>query len=224
MMNLKMALLNQLRKRITDPANRATTNTETFSGDDSETDFQLSNANLSYISSVSIGAVEQRLISDYKIDFGTGGVAGKIKFNSAPATGTDNISVTYFTGSNWIYDDDAHTQAEMPRISLSNVGGSGEQSGGVGDEIILLKPSFRLEIYVRTGKNYIISSENYSGSKLIDFMMTDVQDQIRQIRKNNDIGGLIDIVATDPNYNGLDEAHKIKREYCTIRVNYMKTY
>ncbi len=224
MIDLKMAFLNQLRKRLTDPASRATTHTETFNGTGSATDFTLTNLSLCYVDSVSISSVTQTLITDYTIDFGTGAVGAKIKFSTPPANGTGNISVTYFTGSNWIFDDYPREDAAYPRIALTNVGGAGETSGGVGDKIVILEPSFRVGIYVRTGKNYTISGENYTGSKLLDFMVTDLQNQIRNIRHNNDIGGLINSRITEPNYLGLDEEHKLKRCSCTVRLKYQKNY
>ncbi len=64
------------------------TATETFSGDDSETTFTLANTPVS-VTSVTVDGSARSAVTDYTVSGST------ITFETAPATGTNNISVTY---------------------------------------------------------------------------------------------------------------------------------
>lgn len=89
-----------------------TTVTETFNGDNSTTDFVVSNTNLKNVRSVTVDSNPQTKYTDYDIDWNN----NTISFTSAPATGTDNISIEYDYGST------DHIFMDFPRedISLSS--------------------------------------------------------------------------------------------------------
>ena len=224
MLDLKNALLNQFRKRLTDPVGRGTAKTDTFSGDNSTTDFTLTQYPLMYIDSVTVGSTNNRLLRDYKIDFGTSKIAGKIKFTTAPTTGSDNITVVYRYGSNWVYPGSPHTTAEMPRVGIRQIGG-GEKSGGVGDLVVFLNPVFKFGVWVRVGKSYTISGETYTGDKLVDYIATDIQNQARNIRDGSDIDGnitiRIDSLGTDIDF---DKTLGLNRREMNVYVMYEKSY
>jgi predicted secreted protein len=65
---------------------------ETFSGDDSTVEFTHANEYvIPYSETVEVDSTEQTRNKDYTINY----ITGKITFESAPASGTDNISVDY---------------------------------------------------------------------------------------------------------------------------------
>jgi len=63
--------------------------TETFSGDGSETKFSLAK---DLITDITLVQVDSADVTEYTFDY----VAGDIKFTAAPATGTDNIEIRYY--------------------------------------------------------------------------------------------------------------------------------
>ena len=88
---------------------------ETFSGDDSTVTFTLVNEYVKpYTETVTIDGTEQQRGTDYTINY----ITGDITFETAPASGTDNISVdySYFTMNevggffNWTVNENADTQ------------------------------------------------------------------------------------------------------------------
>jgi hypothetical protein len=224
MKNLKLVLLNELRKNLFDPASRGTSQTDLFDGTDSQTVFTLTKNSLMFIDSVKISSVAKKLIRDFTIDFGESNAPAKITFLTAPAEGIENIEVKYKYGENWVYDDQPHFTAKMPRISLLNIGGSPEKSGGVTDKIVFYEPAFRLGVWIKTGKDYTINGYKYSGSKLLDYINTDVEEVIRLIRNSNLIENLIDLKISPPTYLGLDEEYMLKRTERTINSFYQKSY
>lgn len=125
-------LMNFLRSTITEVArtglsNRQTNTVETFNGDAATKIFTLTVAPVC-INSVSIGGTTQTAFLDYQIDLDN----KKITFTTAPATGTNNISVDTDTGSSWIYTDfprDDLAKASYPRIGITVINESGDQQG-----------------------------------------------------------------------------------------------
>jgi hypothetical protein len=99
---------------------RHTTTSQTFSGNTILTDFTVTNTKLLCVNSVSISSVAQTKYVDYQIDLRN----NKIVFTTAPASGTNNISVSYdynTSGTSWIYPDKpntALTRTEYPRVSV----------------------------------------------------------------------------------------------------------
>jgi len=161
-----------LRSRVSDPRTRATTKTQTFSGDDSETEFELTPTTgntAQYVSSVSIGGSDQTKWQDYYIDLQN----QKVIFVTAPTTGSDNISVTFFEGTtSWIYTDKPAKSIgdiAFPRISISKIGSPGERLGKY-DASVEYNIHFQADIWTRksTANAHIftISERKYSGEPL----------------------------------------------------------
>jgi len=221
---LKNAFINEIRRLMTDPAGRGTDASDTFSGDAVETAFELSNNSLMHVDSVVVDGNTMTLVTEYTIDFGSSGSAGTIIFVTAPSNNTDNIVVSYRHGTNWVYDDQPHATAEMPRISILNVGGERETSGGVSDKVVFRHPAYRVGIWVRTGKSYSIGGYSYTGSKLLDYMISDLEDAIHTIRDDQTIGNLIDMNINSPVFLGLDEQYKLKRSESSVTMYFKKSY
>lgn len=95
-----------------------TTTTDNFSGDNSEVNFTLTNLPKN-IRTVTVDAVTLYNFNDFTTDYET----GIITFNTAPASGTNNISISYDYGGSGdkIYSDfprdDLHIQ-NYPRVGF----------------------------------------------------------------------------------------------------------
>lgn len=225
MRNLKVAFINQLRKRLYDFGERdKPPTTQQFSGDNTTRKFTLNSKPLLYVSGVTVGGVSGTLIKDYNIDFGSVQSGAVIEFVNAPAAGSDNISVEFVTGTNWIYTDQPRVDSQMPRASILGIGGTGESALGVADEWVMLEPNFRVGFWARTGESYYKDGYTYNGEKLLDYLNTNLQDEIRNIRVNGELGYITDIKVGEPTYLGIDEEYKIKRTEATVTVKYAKPY
>lgn len=161
-----------LRARISDPRVRATTKTQTFSGDDSTTEFTLvptTGDTAQWIDSVSISAVSKSKWQDYYIDLQN----QKIIFTTAPAADSNNISVTFYEGTtSWIYFDKPATNLtdiSLPRISVTKIGSPGERLGKY-DASVEYNIHFQVDVWARksTANSHIftISSRKYTGEPL----------------------------------------------------------
>ena len=223
MKNLKIALLNDLRKYLTDPASRGTSQTDTFSGDNSTTKFVLTKRPVMYIDSITISGTSKKLNRDYTLNFGTSSSYGNITFGTAPDTGTDNISITYKYGKNWIYPGSPYSKAEMPRIAIRRIGG-GESGGGVGDKVVFWKPIFRIGLWIRGGNEYTIGSDTYSGDKLLDYMETDIGNQIRAMRDVSEPYNVITMRIEDGVDIDFDQEYDLYRREIRLYIHYQKVY
>jgi len=85
-----------------------TTTTEEFDGDNSTTDFTVSQSTIKNVRSVTVGGSAQTFGIDYTVDYST----ATISFTSAPASGTDNVDIEYDYGDDKIFGD-------IPRIDLN---------------------------------------------------------------------------------------------------------
>ena len=178
----KDIVVDFLRVNLTDPRSRnELSNTETFSGDSSETSFTLSSPDLNLentkagcVTSVSISSVAKTKWVDYYWDEQN----QQIHFFTAPATGTDNISVTYKYGlTNWIYPDKpmvALNRTSFPRISISISGGSSERLGNY-EAPIIDSPRMQIDVWCKEDNVFTITdvgvSRKYAGDKLCEYLM-----------------------------------------------------
>jgi len=224
MISLKKALINEVRRLMTDPAERGTEQVDTLTGNGTNKVFTLTKASLMFVTSVVVTGTAKKLITEYEIDFGTSTTYGKIILETAAPDAANNVVITYDYGTNWVYDDQPLVSASMPRVSILNIGGADETSAGMSDGIIFMHPTFRVGVWVRTGKAYTIGGYSYTGSKLLDYMVTDLQNAIHSIRSNQRIGNLIDIKIAPAVYLGLDEAHKLKRSESKVTTYFQKSY
>ncbi len=146
----KDEMLNYVVNKLysSDPKSRYSQTTTTFSGDASTTGFELSST-LRAITSVSISSVSQDYGEDYLPIFDSeSATRGYIEFTSAPGSGTDNISVTYISGTpGWIYTDFPRKDLALsryPRIAVGMIPTTVE--GGLGGASNVLNTQIRVSI------------------------------------------------------------------------------
>lgn len=131
---------------------------DTFSGDGSTTQFLINRTNVKNIRSISIGGDAQSLGSDYTVNYDyddSGTKKCQITFLSAPANGTNNITLSYDYGGDKIYPDhprDDLTISSYPRIALSILGMDNEEVA-LGGGTIRTNLSFTVTIYDDSEKN-----------------------------------------------------------------------
>jgi hypothetical protein len=122
-----------------------TTVVETFDGNDLTIDFVLSNSNLKNIRTITISSVAQDFGSDYTVNYKT----ATVTFLSAPATGSDNISITYDYGTDRIFTDlpkNTLTVNNFPRIGVDIIGDNSDENELSGDTKIT-NISFSIVVY-----------------------------------------------------------------------------
>lgn len=163
---LKKELINFFRNQdiISTTTRGVTTTTETFSGNASDTEFDLANSNVKNVRLIQISSVTQSYGTDYTIDF-DGSNPGRITFSTAPPTGSNNISIQYDYGnSDRIYPD-------FPRADLK----------------IGSYPRIALEIQSMSSENFGIGGTNSVSNLLIeivsfDVTIQDLEDKVSSIR------------------------------------------
>lgn len=125
-----------------------TTTTETFSGDASETHFTVSNTPLANIRSVQVNSVLQTYGKDYKLN-----TSNQIIFTSAPASGSDNISVQYDYGDDQKilpeWDQSLVTVSKYPLIGVHLTSGRSVDASSDGNVNI---SDFLVSFYVYAKK------------------------------------------------------------------------
>lgn len=111
---IKTEILNFIRNSdVFSIATRGvTTTTETFSGTGAQVAFSLTNTTMKNVRAVSISSVAQEYGTDYTISF----TPGVVTFVTAPASGTNNISITYDYGTN----DKIFPDFPQPYLKLSD--------------------------------------------------------------------------------------------------------
>ncbi len=156
--SIKDELINFIRIKLQslDTKTRTTETSQTFSGDDVETKFTVTNSTtMRYVKTVTIGGVPQTFGTDYTFTFfgpDRGADAGKVVFTTAPVTGTDNISITYGYGATLAYPDYPRVDLgidQYPRVSLSvfrtSVPGGMQGSNNVNKSIVRISILFMSE-------------------------------------------------------------------------------
>lgn len=133
-----------LRAEVKEPARsglskRHTNATETFSGNASTTEFTVTSTKLLCINEITISAVKQNKHSDYTIDLRN----NKVIFTTAPASGTDNISIDYdfnTSGISWIYagkpQDQNLKRTDYPRIDVVKISENTEFLGLTDSDVL----------------------------------------------------------------------------------------
>lgn len=124
-MNFVRSRVSELTRSTPSLSNRQTTDSESFNGDNSTTEFTLTESSaVVAINTITIGGTEVYPYTDFNIDLDN----KTIKFRTAPATGTNNVVVSYEKGSTWVYPDkprDTLQKNSCPRIGILKVAESG---------------------------------------------------------------------------------------------------
>ena len=188
MVNPEVVLVEFLREHLTDPRARdTTTETQTFSGDGSTTTFSLtipgSGNHLSAITALTVGGTAQEKWAEYYIDLQN----KQIIFYTAPASGTENISVTFKYGTNWIdfrrasdkenagvYQD----ETDWPRVIITLNGGPSNPLGqhGADQEDVLL---WTVEARAKEDYYPTINGTKYNSVALCDYLVRQAKKYLR---------------------------------------------
>jgi hypothetical protein len=129
-------IINFLRSNITDPNSRASSGTELFSGDGTETEFVITQSGIKAITSI-----EHPIdtVLTYGTDYTYEPSTQTITFTNAPTNGTDNIEINYLYGDTWIYEDFNKvnmTINDFPRVS-SEIISSNSRTINIGGGYVL---------------------------------------------------------------------------------------
>lgn len=165
-------LTNFLRSRITEitrtgESNRQTNTSQNFSGDDNTKIFTLTNTPVS-IKTVTVGGVTQTPYLHYDIDLDN----KKIRFVTAPGTGTNNITVNYYYGSTWIYPDsprDDLARLSYPRIGVIKISES-DIFKEIGSTALFNNITFQFDIVSFKNLKCTINSENHQGNEVTRYL------------------------------------------------------
>jgi hypothetical protein len=178
-------------------ADRQTLQTETFNGNTVLTEFTMSN-NTTCFYTVKISGTLQIPYFHYDIDYNN----RKIRFISPPPTGTDNIEVKYYSGSNWIFTDqprDDLSKLKYPRISVIKLT-EPHTFKGTGTTETYLNTSFQIDILSFKDLICSIESENKEGYDVTRYISRKVLQAFKDDWKTQ-LGykiNLWDILANNP--------------------------
>lgn len=173
MVEPKNVIVEFLTHRLTDPRSRISSKTETFNGNGSTTTFTLtptSGSGIYCITAITIDSVASKKWQDYTFD--PTFQSKVVTFNTAPGSGTNNVSITYSEGtSSWIYPDLARTELQAssyPRINVMLVSGTGVRAGSEtsSPSDIISTEHYQIDIWVKERYYTTISSKTYAGDKL----------------------------------------------------------
>lgn len=104
------------------------TTTEEFNGTGSETSFQVSQATIKNVRSVTVGGAIQTYKTDYDVDY----TNNTVTFSTAPSSGTNNVDIQYDYGTDKIYSDFPRNDLSInsfPRMAVDILGVETEPAG-----------------------------------------------------------------------------------------------
>lgn len=199
-------------------SNRHTNTSETFSGDDAETSFTMTNTKLLCVNSVSIGGTPQEKYLNYDIDL----TNSKIVFASPPAAGSNNISVDYdfnTGGASWIYADgprDSLSETSYPRIGVEIITNPAVQMGQ-NETDRWHTVSFQMDVRAFKGQMCTISGEQREGVTVARYIANQVVNKIFTQESN------IKTKLTNPNLLenrplGIEEPVNVFRRTVTVSL------
>jgi len=148
--------------------NRQTTDSQSFSGDGSTKVFTLTSS-LIAINSVTVGGTIQNKYISYAIDLDN----NRITFATAPGAGTNNVVVSYETGSRWINPDDARddlSERSYPRMEAIPITQSENPMGvGVGGPY-WMDGVYQIDVVAYKGQLCIINGETKEGQDVANWI------------------------------------------------------
>lgn len=173
-------LVEFLRVKLTDPAGRHSSSTQTFSGNDILVNFTLSPPAglLRCIEHVKIAGALQKKYIDYTFDY----ELNRVTFMTAPPTGTNNVEIKYKYGTtSWIFPDKpltSLTDISYPRISVVLISGRGEAMGcSENDTWDNLR--FQIDSWSPINKFVTISGESVGEQQLVTYLTREIWQAIR---------------------------------------------
>jgi len=170
-----------LRSRVseitrTGVTNRLTSNNETFDGTGAQTVYTLSSA-VDSIVTVLVDSVEVYPYKDFEIDLDN----KKITFNTAPASGTDNVDITYNNGIAWVYPDsprDDLSTNSYPRIGTIPISESSIQES-IAENDTFDSITFQVDILAYKDQFCTIATEQKSGNDVARILARTVKATIK---------------------------------------------
>jgi len=178
-----------LRNEITDPKSRGSDKTDTFTGDGSTKEFQLTQEQVSNVKTCTVGGVSKLEFVDYETKYNYPSVKkATIVFVTAPASDVA-IVVTYHYGGTWIHTSYPEEDFASPRISISHISSREDELslGSInesGDEAIYNVAWYQVDVWVRHGDKATINGMICSGGKMVDVLASNIEKAI--FRKKQD--------------------------------------
>lgn len=180
-------MYNFLRSRVEEVtrvglSNRMTSDSQSFTGDNSTVEFTLTQQPQSIVN-VTVNGVEQVMYSAYNIDLDN----KKIKFRVAPATDAD-IVVNFKRGSNWIYPDSPKsslTKNSYPRIGIFQITAP-EQPEEMGNQVnSYATVTFQIDVVTYLDQECTIGSETYTGVDVAKYIGRQVRNAFKDYAKTD---------------------------------------
>lgn len=157
-------------------SNRQTTDSESFDGDDNETEFTLTLQPIA-INTVTVDGSEVFPYLDFNIDLDN----KKIQFRSAPGAGSDNIVVSFEKGNNWIYAGlvtKGMTRTEFPRITIQQFG-TGSAFVGTGTTKTYNFYTIQFDILTYRKLMCTIGTEQKEGPDVTEYLARQLEESIK---------------------------------------------
>lgn len=223
-----------LRQAYKEPARtgyskRHSNASETFDGDNSETDFTVTNTNLLCINTVTVGGVAQTKYTDYDIDLRN----NKIVFATAPPVGVGNVAIDYDYNAStisWIYPKDPERESKLnksdyPRISISQIDADGI-FWGMGSTSTFETYLFQIDVVTKNGlkaTDYIriandgsssTTSETNANRRLVEVLARGIKNVIKR-NLRSEIGSVfwpLGRIFREETYIGFEEDRGIFRK------------
>lgn len=153
-----------------------TTVTEEFNGTGAAVDFQVAQAKMRNVRTVTVGGVAQSYGSDYTVDYDT----YTVTFAVAPGSGTNNVDITYDYGTEKIWTDlprDDITVGSYPRIAVTMtsvatkeiaIGGADTENDLIISVTIYAFGTGQVDAYIKATRDAIL--QNKKNFYHIDFL------------------------------------------------------
>ena len=170
----KTILVDFLRKNVTDPRERITSTTDSFTATASQTEFSLTpttGKTLSHIISVTVATAAKTKWEEYYIDF----KAQKVVFFTGLTVG-QAVVITYGEATtNWIFPDKPNTKLNalsFPRINIFVVGSPGARMGNY-EAPVEAVPRMQVDIWTKEKQDnqiFTIDGLKYTGEDLAEYL------------------------------------------------------
>jgi len=170
----KNIIVDFLRKNLTDPRVRISSNSESFVATAGQTSFSITptaGKSMSYIDSVTVNAAAKSKWQEYYIDFKN----EKVVFFTG-LTVLDAVIVTYGEGStDWVYPDKPNvklTALSWPRINVMVIGAPGVRLGNY-EAPVEAVPRIQVDIWTKEKQDnqiFTIDGDKYTGGDLAEYL------------------------------------------------------
>ena len=180
----KDIVVDFLRKNISDPRNRISSNSDSFTATAAQTTFSLtptSGKTLSYIDSVTIDATLAVKWRDYYIDFKN----QKIVFFTGLTVGQSVVASYGETSSDWIFPDKPNKKLDalkFPRMNVLIIGNPATRLGNY-EAPVEAVPRFQLDIWCKEKQDnqiFTIDGNKYTGADLAEYLSYQVTKAFEQ--------------------------------------------